>query len=75
VGFKERFILFFIIYSSNLLAIGTKDMSKLISYLLSYMVISDRSSRGKEDEISIFGDHVYNLGSNELWADMFGRNW
>lgn len=63
-----------IIFSSNLLAITTKNMSKLISYLLSYMVISDKSSKGNEDEISIFSDHVYNLDSNELWADMLGRS-
>jgi hypothetical protein len=55
--------------------ITTKDMSKSISYLVSYMVISDKSSKGKEDEISIFSDHVHNLDSNELWADMFGRGW
>jgi hypothetical protein len=50
-------------------------MSKSISYLLSYVVISDKSSKGKEDESSIFSDDVYNLDSNELWADMFGRSW
>jgi hypothetical protein len=41
----------------------------------SYQLKLDESSRGKEDEISIFSDHVYNLDSNELLADMFGRSW
>jgi hypothetical protein len=33
-----------------------------------------RAVRGKEDEISIFSDHVSNLGSNELLANMFGTS-
>lgn len=49
-------------------------MSKSIFYLLSYIVISDNLSKGKEDETSIFSDHVHNMDSNELWVNMFGRS-
>jgi hypothetical protein len=36
--------------------------------------MSDKSSKGKEDETSIIGDHVHGLDSNRLWADVFGRD-
>ena len=36
---------------------------------------SSMGNKGEKNEVSIFSDHVYNLDSHELLADMFGRSW
>jgi hypothetical protein len=42
--------------------------------ICSYIVILDKSTRKKKDEISILSNDVYSMDSNKLWVYVFGRS-